>query len=186
MSQGLSPLGGMKTVNVSTVMNTMNKWSEENLKAANLTTETVYEPEILYYGAYTLPITERKLTYGYTVEICGIDVYYKVDDVNHTKHITINTLSKIFNCERLFIKNIRDKNDCYIVNDRKPRLIRIYANTESFINSAGENVEYVPYNGELLSSLQLKVYKALKNKYDTYINELNNEFDSCEITDDMI
>ena len=31
----------------------------------------------------------------------------------------INTLSKIFDCERLFIKNIRDKNDCYIVNDRK-------------------------------------------------------------------
>lgn len=162
----------MKTINVSTVMKTMNKWCEQNLKS-----------EISCYGVYTLPITERKLTYGYTVEICGIDIYYKVDDV---KHITINTLSKIFNCERLFIKNIRDKNDCYIVNDKKPRLIRIYTNTESFVNSEGENVEYVPYNGELLSSLQIKVYKALKNKYDTYINELNNETDSCEIADDMI
>ena len=166
----------MKTINVSTVMKTMNKWCEENLN------ET--KSEILSYGAYTLPITERKLAYGYTVEICGIDIYYSVDD--HTKHITINTLSKIFNCERLFIKNIRDKNDCYIVNDKKPRLIRIYAKTESFINNEGENVEYVPYNGELLSSLQIKVYKALKNKYDTYINELSNEIDSCEITDDMI
>lgn len=175
----------MKTVNVSNVMTTMNKWSEENLKS-----------QILCYGAYTLPITERKLTYGYTVEICGIDIYYKVNDVNYTKHITINTLSKIFNCERLFIKNIRDKNDCYIVNDRKPRLIRIHATTESFIKplsgesqglySAGETVEYVPYSGEMLSSLQIKVYKALKNKYDTYINELNNEIDECEITDDMI
>lgn len=184
----------MKTINVSTVMKTMNKWCELNLNAANLTSAT--KPLILCYGAYTLPITEKKLTYepsalgavrhGYTVEICGIDINYKINDVNYTKHITINTLSKIFDCERLFIKNIRDKNDCYIVNDRKPRLIRIYANTESFINSAGENVEYVPYNGELLSSLQLKVYKALKNKYDTYINELNNEFESCEITDDMI
>ena len=180
----------MKTVNVSTVMKTMNEWSENNLN------ETNTKPLILCYGAYTLPITERKLTYGYTVEICGIDIYYKVNDVkpperqepeaHYTKHITINTLSKIFDCERLFIKNIRDKNDCYIVNDRKPRLIRIHANTESFINSAGENVEYVPYSGELLSSLQLKVYKALKNKYDAYINELNNEIDSCEITDDMI
>ena len=175
----------MKTINVSTVMKTMNKaalrqelgaqWCEENAK-----------PVILCYGVYTLPITERKLTYGYTVEICGIDIYYTINEAHHTKHITINTLSKIFNCERLFIKNIRDKNDCYIVNDRKPRLIRIYANTESFINSEGENVEYVPYSGELLSSLQIKVYKALKNKYDTYINELNNETDSCEITDDMI
>lgn len=182
----------MKTVNVSTVMKTMNVWCEENLKAS----ETNAKPQILCYGAFTLPITERKLTYGYTVEICGIDIYYKVNDVNYTKHITINTLSKIFNCERLFIKNIRDKNDCYIVNDRKPRLIRIHANTESFIkplsgesqglNSAGENVEYVPYSGEMLSSLQIKVYKALKNKYDTYINELNNEIDECEITDDMI
>lgn len=165
----------MKTVNVSTVMKTMNEWCEQNLKS-----------QILCYGAYTLPITERKLTYGYTVEICGIDIYYSVDDVHHTKHITINTLSKIFDCERLFIKNIHDKNDCYIVNDKKPRLIRIHATTESFINSEGENVEYVPYSGELLSSLQIKVYKALKNKYDTYINELNNETDSCEITDDMI
>ena len=166
----------MKTINVSTVMKTMNKWCEQNLKS-----------EILCYGAYTLPITEKKLTYGYTVEICGIDIYYKLNDgANYTKHITINTLSKIFDCERLFIKNIRDKNDCYIVNDRKPRLIRIHANTESFINSAGENVEYVPYTGELLSSLQIKVYKALKNKYDAYINELNNEIDTCEITDDMI
>ena len=174
----------MKTINVSTVMKTMNKWCEQNLSAAS---ETPHKPIILCYGAYTLPITEKKLMHGYTVEICGIDIYYKAEgSVNYTKHITINTLSKIFDCERLFIKNIRDKNDCYIVNDRKPRLIRIYANTESFINSAGENVEYVPYNGELLSSLQLKVYKALKNKYDTYINELNNEFDSCEITDDMI
>lgn len=182
----------MKTINVSTVMTTMNKWSEENLNSKENSTK----PLILCYGAYTLPITDRKLTYGYTVEICGIDINYKVNEVakaagaegsvNYTKHITINTLSKIFNCERLFIKNIRDKNDCYIVNDRKPRLIRIHANTESFINSAGENVEYVPYNGELLSSLQLKVYKALKNKYDTYINELNNEIDECEITDDMI
>lgn len=186
----------MKTVNVSNVMTIMNKWSEENLNAVNLTNKTIHKPEILCYGAFTLPITEKKLTYGYTVEICGIDIYYKVkpqsgesqglNEVNYTKHITINTLSKIFNCERLFIKNIRDKNDCYIVNDRKPRLIRIHANTESFINSAGENVEYVPYHGELLSSLQLKVYKALKNKYDTYINELNNEIDECEITDDMI
>lgn len=175
----------MKTINVSTVMKTMNEWCEQNLKS-----------QILCYGAYTLPITERKLTYepsalaakrhGYTVEICGIDIYYSVNGTHYTKHITINTLSKIFDCERLFIKNIRDKNDCYIVNDRKPRLIRIHANTESFINSAGENVEYVPYSGELLSSLQIKVYKALKNKYDTYINELNNEIDSCEITDDMI
>lgn len=172
----------MKTVNVSTVMKTMNEWCEQNLNSS----DTSHKPEILCYGAYTLPITERKLTYGYTVEICGIDIYYSVDDVHHTKHITINTLSKIFNCERLFIKNIRDKNDCYIVNDRKPRLIRIHATTESFINNEGENVEYVPYNGELLSSLQIKVYKALKNKYDTYINELNNETDSCEITDDMI
>ena len=178
----------MKTINVSTVMKTMNKWCEQNL---NETPKGL--SEILCYGAYTLPITERKLTYGYTVEICGIDIYYKVakaagteGSVQHTKHITINTLSKIFDCERLFIKNIRDKNDCYIVNDKKPRLIRIYANTESFINSEGENVEYVPYTGELLSSLQIKVYKALKNKYDTYINELNNETDSCEITDDMI
>lgn len=180
----------MKTVNVSTVMKTMNEWSENNLN------ETNTKPLILCYGAYTLPITERKLTYepsalaakrhGYTVEICGIDIYYKINEAHYTKHITINTLSKIFDCERLFIKNIRDKNDCYIVNDRKPRLIRIHANTESFINSAGENVEYVPYSGELLSSLQIKVYKALKNKYDTYVNELNNEIDSCEITDDMI
>ena len=64
----------MKTVNVSTVMNTMNKaalrqelgvqWCEQNLK-----------PIILCYGAYTLPITEKKLTYGYTVEICGIDIF---------------------------------------------------------------------------------------------------------------
>lgn len=176
----------MKTINVSTVMKTMNKWCEENLNTVNLTSATIYKPEILCYGAFTLPITEKKLTYGYTVELCGIDVYYKINDVNYTKHITINTLAKIFDCERLFIKNIRDKNDCYIVNDRKPRLIRIYANTESFINNEGKNVEYVPYNGELLSSLQLKVYKALKNKYDTYINELNNEFDICEITDDMI
>ena len=185
----------MKTINVSTVMNTMNKWCEEHASELN-TNETSHKPLILCYGAYTLPITEKKLTYGYTVEICGIDIYYKVkaqsaefcrtDEVHYTKHITINTLTKIFDCERLFIKNIRDKNDCYIVNDRKPRLIRIYSATESFINSAGENVEYVPYNGELLSSLQLKVYKALKNKYDTYINELNNEFDLCEITDDMI
>lgn len=173
----------MKTVNVSNVMTIMNKWSEENLNSSET---NATKPLILCYGVYTLPITERKLTYGYTVEICGIDVYYSVNDVHHTKHITINTLSKIFNCERLFIKNIRDKNDCYIVNDRKPRLIRIHANTESFINSAGENVEYVPYSGELLSSLQIKVYKALKNKYDTYINELNNEIDECEITDDMI
>lgn len=184
----------MKTVNVSTVMKTMNTaakrqelgapWSEQNL---NATSETNAKPQILCYGVYTLPITERKLTYGYTVEICGIDIYYKAHDgANYTKHITINTLSKIFNCERLFIKNIRDKNDCYIVNDRKPRLIRIHSNTESFINSAGENVEYVPYTGEMLSSLQIKVYKALKNKYDTYINELNNEIDECEITDDMI
>lgn len=182
----------MKTVNVSTVMKTMNQaakrqelgaqWSEQNLNAS----ENNLKPLILCYGVYTLPITERKLTYGYTVEICGIDIYYKVNEVHYTKHITINTLSKIFNCERLFIKNIRDKNDCYIVNDRKPRLIRIHANTESFINSAGENVEYVPYSGEMLSSLQIKVYKALKNKYDTYINELNNEIDECEITDDMI
>lgn len=183
----------MKTVNVSTVMKIMNTWSEQNLK----TTETNAKPQILCYGVYTLPITERKLTYGYTVEICGIDIYYKAHDgakpperqepeAHYTKHITINTLSKIFNCERLFIKNIRDKNDCYIVNDRKPRLIRIHANTESFLNSAGENVEYVPYSGEMLSSLQIKVYKALKNKYDTYINELNNEIDECEITDDMI
>lgn len=181
----------MKTINVSTVMKTMNKWCEEHSKELNET-----KPEILGYGAYTLPITERKLTYGYTVEICGIDIYYSVeaqstenqilDGVHHTKHITINTLSKIFDCERLFIKNIRDKNDCYIVNDRKPRLIRIYVNTESFINNEGENVEYVPYTGELLTSLQIKVYKALKNKYDTYINELNNESDSCEIADDMI
>lgn len=183
----------MKTINVSTVMKTMNEWCEKHSDELNET-----KPEILCYGAYTLPITERKLTYdnptgflaakrhGYTVEICGIDIYYSVDEVHHTKHITINTLSKIFDCERLFIKNIRDKNDCYIVNDRKPRLIRIHATTESFINSEGENVEYVPYNGELLSSLQIKVYKALKNKYDTYINELNNESDSCEITDDMI
>lgn len=184
----------MKTVNVSTVMKTMNQWCEENLKAS----ENNLKSQILCYGAYTLPITERKLTYGYTVEICGVDIYYKAHDgANYTKHITINTLSKIFNCERLFIKNIRDKNDCYIVNDRKPRLIRIHANTESFIKplsggdtsgvySAGENVEYVPYSGEMLSSLQIKVYKALKNKYDTYINELNNEIDECEITDDMI
>ena len=200
----------MKTVNVSTVMKTMNEWSENNLKPLSgeglRPNETNTKPLILCYGAYTLPITERKLTYepsalaakrhGYTVEICGIDIYYKIkaqsaesqglNEAHYTKHITINTLSKIFNCERLFIKNIRDKNDCYIVNDRKPRLIRIHANTESFINSAGENVEYVPYSGELLSSLQIKVYKALKNKYDTYINELNNEIDSCEITDDMI
>lgn len=171
----------MKTINVSTVMKTMNEWSENNLKDLS---------GILSYGAYTLPITERKLTYGYTVEICGIDINYKIKDVNYTKHVTINTLSKIFGCERLFIKNIRDKNDCYIVNDRKPRLIKINANTESFVNSMGENVEYVPYNGALLSSLQLKVYKALKNKYDEYINELNNEIDECEtadkITDDMI
>ena len=171
----------MKTINVSTVMKTMNKWCEEHSKELNET-----KPEILCYGAYTLPITERKLTYGYTVEICGIDIYYSVNDVNYTKHITINTLSKIFDCERLFIKNIRDKNDCYIVNDKKPRLIRIRATTESFVNNEGENVEYVPYTGELLSSLQIKVYKALKNKYDTYINELNNEPDSCEIADDMI
>ena len=194
----------MKTINVSTVMNTMNKaalrqelgaqWCELNLNTKENAANA--KPIILCYGAYTLPITEKELTYepsalaakrhGYTVEICGIDIYYKINDVNYTKHITINTLSKIFNCERLFIKNIRDKNDCYIVNDRKPRLIRIHATTESFINSAGENVEYVPYTGELLSSLQLKVYKALKNKYDTYINELNNEIDTCEITDDMI
>lgn len=207
----------MKTVNVSTVMKTMNEWCELNLKETNATNAT--KPQILCFGAYTLPITERKLTYGYTVEICGIDIYYKVakaagveGSVNeakpperqetpwgyhYTKHITINTLSKIFDCERLFIKNIRDKNDCYIVNDRKPRLIRIHANTESFLKpqsggdtsgvySAGETVEYVPYSGELLSSLQIKVYKALKNKYDAYINELNNETDSCEITDDMI
>ena len=193
----------MKTINVSTVMKTMNEWCEQNL---NTNSTSATKPQILCYGAYTLPITEKKLTYepsalaakrhGYTVEICGIDINYKVNEVakaagaegsvNYTKHITINTLSKIFDCERLFIKNIRDKNDCYIVNDRKPRLIRIYATTESFINSAGENVEYVPYSGELLSSLQLKVYKALKNKYDAYINELNNEIDSCEITDDMI
>lgn len=183
----------MKTINVSTVMNTMNEWCELNTK--ELSTPSL-KPQILCYGAYTLPITERKLTHGYTVEICGIDIYYKIkplsgeglspNEVHYTKHITINTLSKIFDCERLFIKNIRDKNDCYIVNDRKPRLIRIHANTESFINSAGENVEYVPYTGELLSSLQIKVYKALKNKYDAYINELNNEIDSCEITDDMI
>lgn len=186
MSQRLSPPSSMKTVNVSTVMNTMNKWCEQNLNAVNLTNKTIHKPEILCYGAFTLPITERKLTYGYTVELCGIDAYYKIDDVNYTKHITINTLTKIFDCERLFIKNIRDKNDCYIVNDRKPRLIRIHANTESFINSAGENVEYVPYNGELLSSSQMKVYKVLKNKYDEYIKELNNENDSCEITDDMI
>lgn len=182
----------MKTVNVSTVMKTMAQWCEQNLN----TNATSTKPQILCYGAYTLPITERKLTYGYTVEICGIDINYKVakaagvegsvNEAHHTKHITINTLSKIFDCERLFIKNIRDKNDCYIVNDKKPRLIRIYANTESFINNEGENVEYVPYTGELLSSLQIKVYKALKNKYDTYINELNNETDSCEITDDMI
>ena len=177
----------MKTINVSTVMKTMNEWTENNL---NELSETTHKPQILSYGAYTLPITERKLTYGYTVEICGIDINYKINSVQHVKHITINTLSKIFNCERLFIKNIRDKNDCYIVNDRKPRLIRINANTESFVNSMGENVEYVPYNGALLSSLQLKVYKALKNKYDEYINELNNEIDECEtidkITDDMI
>lgn len=172
----------MKTINVSTVMKTMNKWYEQNLNSS----DTSHKPEISCYGVYTLPITERKLTYGYTVEICGIDIYYSVDGVHHTKHITINTLSKIFDCERLFIKNIRDKNDCYIVNDKKPRLIRIHATTESFINNEGENVEYVPYTGELLSSLQIKVYKALKNKYDTYINELNNESDSCEITDDMI
>ena len=193
----------MKTVNVSTVMNTMNKWCEEHSKELN---ETSHKPEILCYGAFTLPITERKLTYGYTVEICGIDIYYKVKaqsaesqglneaakateaegSAHYTKHITINTLSKIFDCERLFIKNIRDKKDCYIINDNKPRLLRIYSITESFINNKGENVEYVPYNGELLSSLQLKVYKVLKNKYDTYIKELNNETDSCEITDDMI
>lgn len=176
----------MKTINVSTVMNTMNKWCEENLNAVNLASATIYKPEILCYGAFTLPITEKKLTYGYTVELCGIDVYYKINDVNYTKHITINTLTKIFDCERLFIKNIRDKKDCYIINDNKPRLIRIYSITESFINNKGENVEYVPYNGELLSSSQLKVYKALKNKYDAYIKELNNETDSCEITDDMI
>ena len=195
----------MKTVNVSTVMKTMNEaakrrepgaqWCEENLKPQGNGTECL-KPEILCYGVYTLPITERKLTYGYTVEICGIDVYYKVkpqsggsqglNDVNYTKHITINTLSKIFNCERLFIKNIRDKNDCYIVNDYKPRLIRIHANTESFINNEGKNVEYVPYHGNLLSTSEMKVYKALKNKYDAYINELNNEIDECEITDDMI
>ena len=36
------------------------------------------------------------------------------------------------------------------------------------------------------TELQIKVYKALKNKYDAYIKELNNEIDSCEITDDMI
>lgn len=181
----------MKTINVSTVMTTMNKWCEKNLNEMS---------QILYYGAFTLPITERKLTYGYTVELCGIDVYYTVkpqsgndederqglNEVHYTKHITINTLTKIFDCERLFIKNIRDKNDCYIVNDRKPRLIKINSTTESFINKEGENVEYVPYSGELLSSLHIKVYKALKNKYDTYINELNNEIDSCEITDDMI
>ena len=175
----------MKTINVSTVMKTMNEAAlrqELGAQWCELNTPSL-KPLILCYGAYTLPITEKKLMYGYTVEICGIDIYYKVDGV---KHITINTLSKIFNCERLFIKNIRDKNDCYIVNDKKPRLIRIYTNTESFINSEGENVEYVPYTGELLSSLQIKVYKALKNKYDTYINELNNETDSCEITDDMI
>lgn len=176
----------MKTVNVSTVMTIMNKWSEENLKAVNLTDETILKPEILCYGAFTLPITDRKLTYGYTVEICGIDVYYSINDVHHTKHITMETLSKIFDCERLFIKNIRDKKDCYIINDNKPRLIRIYATTESFINNEGKNVEYVPYNGELLSSSQMKVYKALKNKYDAYIKELNKEIDECEITDDMI
>lgn len=176
----------MQTVNVSNVMTIMNKWSEENLKGANLTTETVYKPLIFCYGAYTLPITDRKLTYGYTVEVCGMDVYYSINDVHHTKHITMETLSKIFNCERLFIKNIRDKKDCYIVNDYKPRLIRIYANTESFINNEGKNVEYVPYHGNLLSTSEMKVYKALKNKYDTYINELNKEIDECEITDDMI
>lgn len=185
----------MKTVNVSNVMKIMNEWCEQHASELK-TTETTHKPVILCYGAFTLPITEKKLTYepsalaakrhGYTVEICGIDINYKINDTHYTKHITINTLAKIFDCERLFIKNIRDKNDCYIVNDRKPRLIRIYANTESFINNEGKNVEYVPYNGELLSSLQLKVYKALKNKYDTYINELNNEFDICEITDDMI
>lgn len=188
-------------------MNTMNNWCEKNLNSsATNSNETAHEsstlgtsclkPDILCYGAFTLPITERKLTYGYTVELCGIDVYYtvakaagaegSVKDVHYTKHITINTLTKIFDCERLFIKNIRDKNDCYIVNDRKPRLIRIYSTTESFINKEGENIEYVPYSGELLSSLQIKVYKVLKNKYDEYIKELNNEIDSCEITDDMI
>ena len=150
----------MKTINVSTVMNTMNKWSEQNLKPLNAN-EANAKPIILCYGAYTLPITERKLTYGYTVEICGIDINYKVNDVHYTKHITINTLSKIFDCERLFIKNIRDKNDCYIVNDRKPRLIRIHSTTESFINNEGENVEYVPYTGELLSSLQIKIRQTL-------------------------
>lgn len=172
----------MQTVNVSNVMTTMNKWSEENLNSS----ETEYKPLIFCYGAYTLPITDRKLTYGYTVEICGMDVYYSINDVHHTKHITMETLSKIFNCERLFIKNIRDKKDCYIVNDYKPRLIRIYSITESFINNEGKNVEYVPYHGNLLSTSEMKVYKALKNKYDTYINELNKEIDECEITDDMI
>lgn len=184
----------MKTVNVSTVMKTMNEWCEQNLNAASETNST--KPIVLCYGAFTLPITEKKLTYepsalaalrhGYTVEICGMDVYYSINDVHHTKHITMETLSKIFNCERLFIKNIRDKKDCYIVNDYKPRLIRIYANTESFINNEGKNVEYVPYHGNLLSTSEMKVYKALKNKYDTYINELNKEIDECEITDDMI
>lgn len=172
----------MKTVNVLTVMTTMNKWCEENLKSNS----TSHKPEILCYGAFTLPITERKLMYGYTVEICGIDIYYKIDEIPYTKHVAINTLTKIFECERLFIKNIRDKHDCYMVNDKKPRLIRIYATTESFITDEGETVEYAPYSGELLSSLHVKVYKVLKNKYDAYIKELNNEIEVCEITDDMI
>lgn len=176
----------MKTVNVSTVMKTMNEWCEQHASELKTTETNSTKPIVLCYGAFTLPITEKKLMYGYTVELCGIDINYKVNEVHYTKHITINTLAKIFDCERLFIKNIRDKKDCYIINDNKPRLIRIYSITESFINNKGENVEYVPYNGELLSSLQLKVYKALKNKYDTYINELNNEIDECEITDDMI
>lgn len=172
----------MKTVNVSTVMTTMSKWCDKNLNSNS----TSHKPEIQCFGAFTLPVTERKLLYGYTVEICGIDVNYKIDEIPYTKHVTINTLAKIFDCERLFIKNIRDKHDFYIVNDKKPRLIRIYATTESFINDEGETIEYVPYDGELLSSLNIKVYKVLKNKYDAYIKELNNEIDEYEITDDMI
>ena len=56
----------MKTINVSTVMNTMNKWCEEHASELN-TNETSHKPLILCYGAYTLPITEKKLMYGYTV-----------------------------------------------------------------------------------------------------------------------